>query len=75
MDVPCEWDDIIGSARHNPSPFKVINPLEQGNVFGDMKASLGLHLFANLKPRLLIKPLRTDLVKDTESCVISSRTP
>lgn len=25
VDVPREWNDIIGSARHSTSPFKVTN--------------------------------------------------
>jgi hypothetical protein len=40
VDVPREWDDIIRSARHSPSPFKVVKPVEQGNVFHDMQATL-----------------------------------
>jgi hypothetical protein len=73
VDVPLELDEIIGSAWYNPSPFKVVKPVEQGNVFHDMQENLGLHFLDNPKPRLLIKPLRMYRVKDTEPCVILGR--
>jgi hypothetical protein len=40
VDAPREWDDIIRSARHGTSPSKAVKPVEQGNVFHDMQATL-----------------------------------
>jgi hypothetical protein len=74
VDVPREWDDIIRSARHNTSPFKVVKPAEQGNVFHNMQASLRPRFLPNPKPQLPVKPLRMYRVKDTEPCVILART-
>jgi hypothetical protein len=59
---------------HNPSPFKVVKPVEQGNVFHNMQASLCPHFLPNPKPQVPIKPLRMYHVKVTEPCVILART-
>jgi hypothetical protein len=74
VDVPREWDDIIHSARRNPSPFKVVKPVEKGNIFHNMQASLCPHFLPNPKPQLPVKPLRMYRVKYTEPCVILART-
>jgi hypothetical protein len=55
-------------------PFKIVDPVQQGNVFHDMLASLRIHFLANPKPRLLLKQLGIYRIEDTEICVILTRT-
>jgi hypothetical protein len=64
VDIPHEWDDVTGSARHSTSPFKVANLVEGHNIFHEIKANLGLHFLTNPEPWLFIKLLHMYWVKD-----------